>query len=128
MARCSKSVGMISLKSKDYECQKYVATAWIIAKKENEACIMNNYHVISAIKNRKKAAQKETKLVIYFDYRTLAICPEFKAQILENEISNDNLDYTILKVNDNLPKVICGRAASRDDGTTGWVRFVYSEQ
>ena len=89
---------------------------------------MTNYHVYSAIKNGKKAAQKETKLVIYFDYRTLEICPEFEVQMLENEISNDNLDCTILKVNDNLPKVIRGRAASRDDGTTGWVRFMYSKQ
>ena len=59
MARCSKSVGMISLKSKDYESQKYVATAWIIAKKKNEACIMTNYHVISAIKIRKKLPKRK---------------------------------------------------------------------
>ena len=100
MARCSKSVGMISLKSKEYESPKYVATAWIIAKKKNEACIMTNYHVISAVKNRKKAAQKETKLVIQFDYRTLAqpICPKFEVQMLEDEISNDNLDYVIFNI------------------------------
>ena len=105
MARCSKSGGMISLKSTENESPKYDATAWIIAKKENEAYIMTNYYVISAVKNRKEANQKETKLVIQFDYRTLAqpICPEFEGQILENEISNDKLDYAILKVNDNLP-------------------------
>ena len=105
MARCSKSVGMISLKSTDNESPKYVATAWIIAKKENEAYIMTNYHVISAVKKRKEATQKETKLVIQFDHRTLAqpICPEFEVQMLENEISNNDLDYAILKVNDNLP-------------------------
>ena len=94
---------MISLKNKDYESPKYVATASIIVKKENEACIMTNYHVISAIKYGKKVAQRETKLVIQFDHRTLAICPEFEVQMLENEISKDNLDYAILKVNDNLP-------------------------
>ena len=105
MARCSKSVGMISLKSKEYESPKYVATAWIIAKKENEAGIMTNYHVISAVINRKKAAQKETKLVIQFDYRTLTqpICPKFEVLMLEDKISNDNLDFATLKFNNNLP-------------------------
>ena len=67
MATCISSVGVISLKSTDNENPKYVATAWIIAKKENEAYIMTNYHVISAVKKRKKAAQKETKFVIQFD-------------------------------------------------------------
>jgi S1-C subfamily serine protease len=54
MEKCVKSVGMIALKNKDDDEPTNTGTGWLVAKEESESYIMTNYHVISAIKQRRR--------------------------------------------------------------------------
>jgi S1-C subfamily serine protease len=49
-----KSVGMTALKNKDDDEPTYTGTGWFVAKEESESYIMTNYHVISAIMQRRR--------------------------------------------------------------------------
>jgi S1-C subfamily serine protease len=60
----NKSVGVISLKNKEDDEPTYTGTGWFVAKEESESYIMTNYHVISAIKQRRRQTQREIKVHI----------------------------------------------------------------
>jgi hypothetical protein len=81
---------------------------WFVAKEESESYIMTNYHVISAIMQRRRQTQREIKVVIQFDYLTKAqpSCVEFEVA-QQAEISNVDSDYAVLKVQSNCPGIEC---------------------
>jgi hypothetical protein len=75
---------------------------------------MTNYHVISAIKQRRRKPQREIKVVIQFDYLTKAqpSCVEFDVA-QQAEISNVDSDYAVLKVQSNCPGIECLKVCTR---------------
>jgi hypothetical protein len=97
---------MISLKNKDDGQPSYVGTGWLVAKGESESYIMTNYHVISAIKQRRREC--ESKVVIQFNYLTKAqsSCPEIEV-VQEAEIFDQDSDYAVLKVQSDCPGIEC---------------------
>ena len=105
---------MIALKNKDDDEPTYTGTGWLVAKEESESYIMTNYHVISAIKQRRCQTQREIKVVIQFDYLTKAqpSCPEFEVT-QQAVISNLDLDYAVLKVQSNCPGIECLKVCTR---------------
>ena len=114
MGKCLQSVGMISLKNKDDDEPTYTGTGWLVAKEESESYIMTNYHVISAIMQRRRQTQREIKVVIQFDYLTKAqpSCVEFEVA-QQAEISNVDSDYAVLKVQSNCPGIECLKVCTR---------------
>jgi S1-C subfamily serine protease len=55
---------MISLKNKDDDEPTYTGTGWLVGKEESESYILTNYHVISAIMQRRRQTQRDIKVYI----------------------------------------------------------------
>jgi hypothetical protein len=47
---------------------------WFVAKEESESYIMTNYHVISAIKQRRRQTQREIKVRILIRAALYPLC------------------------------------------------------
>ena len=102
-----QSIGIIALKNKtETGSPHYTGTGWLVASKEGVSYIFTNYHVIFAINSRKNQTENEIKVVIQFDHLTEIPSPNCAEHEVEQEaeISDENLDYAVLKINKFLPK------------------------
>jgi S1-C subfamily serine protease len=65
---------MNALKNKGDDEPTNTGTGWLVAKEESESYIMTNYHVISAIMQRRRQTQREIKVHILIRATLYPVC------------------------------------------------------